>query len=462
MDDVFDKMEEYESMNGEEPEKFDLKFYSQKDLNKEIPYWELKTNTGSKKTSIGLVTGLTLIELYLRHKQALFTRNVRYFIGNKGINKDIIKTAIEKPENFYFYNNGITITCDDYIKTGNSLELKKPQIINGAQTINSIYNAYEELKKDKNKDKNTLENHFNKLLVMTRIIQSTKKDNADFSVNVTKYNNTQNKVLLQDFYANDKIQKKIHELLLKEGYFYENKRGDFDQLSREEKNKYKNKLIEIGDLTMIYNTFKNHDSGTTSKKNKLFEKENFEKIFDDDSCNQENIRKMIISFNLYKILNDTKRNINNFKKGKTDIKNNSEYTLPLESILSKQFIDILKDGKTSGWSDEDCKEGMEKIEALKYPFSIISVVAYILNRIETDGIDITKYYNDSMFYEKIQKQLFRKISVNIQKNFRKENKLGNIIHYFKTEQVEKDYEKEVINQEGEEGKTVADLFDLRF
>ena len=86
---------------------------------------------------------------------------------------------------------------------------------------------------------------------------------------------------------------------------------------------------------MIYNTFKNHDSGTTSKKNKLFEKEIFESIFDNDSCNQENIKKMIIAFNLYQILNDVKKNINNLKKGKT-VKNISDYTLPLEKILSKQ------------------------------------------------------------------------------------------------------------------------------
>ena len=123
LDDVYQKLEEYESTSKDEPLEFCLEFYSQKHANKEIPEWELKTDImKNKRTSIGLVSGWILIELYLKYKQALFARNVRYFIGNKGINKDIIKTAIEKPQNFYFYNNGITITCDDYKKFGNSLK----------------------------------------------------------------------------------------------------------------------------------------------------------------------------------------------------------------------------------------------------------------------------------------------------------------------------------------------------
>ena len=39
---------------------------------------------------------------------------------------------------------------------------------------------------------------------MVRIIETTKTD-GNFARDVTKYNNTQNKILEQDFYANDRI-----------------------------------------------------------------------------------------------------------------------------------------------------------------------------------------------------------------------------------------------------------------
>ena len=56
----------------------------------------------------------------------------------------MISTAKDHPEIFYYYNNGITITCEKFLKEGNKLKLTKPQIINGAQTVCSIYDAYEE------------------------------------------------------------------------------------------------------------------------------------------------------------------------------------------------------------------------------------------------------------------------------------------------------------------------------
>ena len=41
--------------------------------------------------------------------------------------------------NFFYYNNGITIVVADFEERGdNSLTLNAPQIVNGAQTSNSI------------------------------------------------------------------------------------------------------------------------------------------------------------------------------------------------------------------------------------------------------------------------------------------------------------------------------------
>ena len=468
LDDVFEKLKEYESGVSEEPDECFIEFYNQLG-DKNIQIWDLKIDNMTKKTSIGIVTGWSLINLYHKNMKALFHRNVRNFLGNKGINKKIIKTAESKPKNFYFYNNGITITCDKYDKVGSCLKLKRPQVINGAQTISSIYQAYENLRKDKTNSESSLRAHFESLLVMTRIIQSTIRDDTNFSREITEYNNTQNKILAQDFFANDSTQNVIYKKLLEFGYFYEHKRGMFNEEYKKNKEvlkeiKDKDKIIEIGDLTMIYNTFKNCDSSTTSKKSKLFEKNNFNDIFDKDCTTDKGIKKMIIAFNLYKILKDVGKQMEYLKKkNEKTIKTTSEFTINIRDILTEAYIELLQNGKFEGLSEEQCKNKIDELEALKYPFSIISIIGYILKEIEKDlNKDISQYYNDRMFYEKIQKKLFQKISKTIKENFRKNNELGNIIHYFKTEKVEKDFETYIIDNKFDNNVSISELYGIDF
>ncbi|MCP3680651.1 MAG: hypothetical protein GY782_10525 [Gammaproteobacteria bacterium] len=100
-----------------------------------------------------------------KHKLALFSANVRYSLGkNKRINASLIETAKQSPDDFYYLNNGITITCDEFKSKesanteGNfNVCVTKAQIINGAQTVNSIYMAFEEaLNEKKRKNKKVL------------------------------------------------------------------------------------------------------------------------------------------------------------------------------------------------------------------------------------------------------------------------------------------------------------------
>ena len=228
--------------------------------------------------------------------------------------------------------------------------------------------------------------------------------------------------------------------------------------------KDKDKIIEIGDLTMIYNTFKNCDSSTTSKKSKLFEKDNFNDIFDKDCTTDKGIKKMIIAFNLYKILKDIGKQMEYLKKkNEKTIKTTSEFTINIRNILTEAYIELLQNGKFEGLSEEQCKNKIDELEALKYPFSIISIIGYILKEIEKDlNKDISQYYNDRMFYEKIQKKLFQKISKTIKENFRKNNELGNIIHYFKTEKVEKDFETYIIDNKFDNNVSISELYGIDF
>ena len=105
--------------------------------------------TDDKKYIIGYFTAKELLDaiapinngsrvLY----QDVFKNNIRLYLGQNKINKDIEKTLLEKPEKFHLYNNGITITTKE-IKDDNSRNyiISPVNIVNGCQTANSIFNV---------------------------------------------------------------------------------------------------------------------------------------------------------------------------------------------------------------------------------------------------------------------------------------------------------------------------------
>ena len=86
----------------------------------------------------------------IEKRYPIFDKNIREYLGNKGVNKGIYKTLQDPQDrkNFFYYNNGITIICDSMtpIKVQPSdynmnafFNIDNPQIVNGCQTVNSIY-----------------------------------------------------------------------------------------------------------------------------------------------------------------------------------------------------------------------------------------------------------------------------------------------------------------------------------
>jgi hypothetical protein len=73
----------------------------------------------------------------------LFARNVRGFLGDTQINRNMKETLDKEPQNFWYYNNGVTIVCDSaeqVNRSGNKvLRLVNPQVINGQQTTRTLH-----------------------------------------------------------------------------------------------------------------------------------------------------------------------------------------------------------------------------------------------------------------------------------------------------------------------------------
>ena len=73
---------------------------------------------------------------------------MREYLGNKGVNSHIAKTLEDENDrdNFFYYNNGITVICDSVQKItlnesihNKGFKTENPQIVNGCQTVNTIF-----------------------------------------------------------------------------------------------------------------------------------------------------------------------------------------------------------------------------------------------------------------------------------------------------------------------------------
>lgn len=85
------------------------------------------------------ISALSLKHLYEKHGQnGLFSYNLREHISQKSVDEGIEKTIKEDKDNFWFYNNGITIGCKDFSVDGYKMKIFNFSIINGAQTTTNI------------------------------------------------------------------------------------------------------------------------------------------------------------------------------------------------------------------------------------------------------------------------------------------------------------------------------------
>jgi len=157
-----------------------------------------------------------------RNGDKLLERNVRKFLGlrRNRVNSAIHDTLLSPDsKNFYFFNNGITMTCETFelsnLLTGNySVKVKNLQIINGGQTCLTINQTLKE-----NPGNVNPQNAF----VLIRLYQ-LPVDNATLIKNITLATNSQNPVDLRDLVANDEIQRRIETEVEHHGLSYRRKK----------------------------------------------------------------------------------------------------------------------------------------------------------------------------------------------------------------------------------------------
>ena len=165
--------------------------------------------TGLCSSYLSIVPGETLGRIYEKWGTRILEKNVRSFLQARGkVNQGIRNSILEEPDMFLTYNNGISVTASgiDVRSQGNDglaiFKVTDFQIVNGGQTTASLFHS-------KRKDNADL----SKIQVQMKLTVVNKTDEIERIVPlISRYANTQNKVNLADFAANDPFHREVESL----------------------------------------------------------------------------------------------------------------------------------------------------------------------------------------------------------------------------------------------------------
>jgi len=166
----------------------------------------LLTNSGSileYNEGSGFIANIkasSLKRLFQKHeRRGLFSYNLREHITNKNVDDGINDTINKDKENFWFYNNGITIACSECVPDGNRIRLYNLSIINGAQTTTKIGQAHSL----------SVEKDFDLVCKIVVAKKGSLPDNVDFISRISQASNSQKPIIPRDLKANAKEQRNM-------------------------------------------------------------------------------------------------------------------------------------------------------------------------------------------------------------------------------------------------------------
>ncbi|QSE96914.1 AIPR family protein [Fulvivirga lutea] len=162
-----------------------------------------------------------------------FDANIRDYQGNVEVNSAIRDTLSSKlKEDFWWLNNGITITATNASFASKKLHIEDPQIVNGLQSSFEIYNYYHD---------NKIENDQRSVLV--RIVKTNEEQSR---LKVIKATNSQTSVPPASLRATDPIHRDIEDYLFAHSYYYDRRKNYHKNQGRPI-----NKIISIPFLAQI-------------------------------------------------------------------------------------------------------------------------------------------------------------------------------------------------------------------
>ena len=337
-------------------------------------------------TYIAPIKALELVNLNGIDDQSIFDYNVRGSLGNTKVNRGIVKSIKDKSihKKFPLFHNGITIVAEEIEKDENNITLKKFYVVNGCQSLSSLYRNQSYLTDD--------------LKILTKFVKVPI--DSSFSSQITEYSNSQNGVKPRDFKSYNQIQIRLQNEIREKfnnKYYFEIKRGETIDPSFE---------VISNELTGIHlMSFDIKEPWNTHRKYQVFE-DAYNKLFARPEVTSERVVFLHI---LNKLISDKINNIDNKLIARYSL---DKYTIMfiVRNILEKDPIgcDLIQDPRIF-------VENQDKIKKLSRAiFIVIDDVIVDLNG------EVNDLGEDFDYKSKLRDDIWvRDLSRNIVSNYQK-------------------------------------------
>lgn len=245
-----------------------------------------------------VLTIYRMVEAAKKEEYSLFDENIREYLGSSGGVNKRMKETLNNPadrKNFFFYNNGITMIVNDIGKESQSgnkrvFNVLDPQIVNGCQTVSTIYDALSSL------PQSMIDKDFEDTYVMTKILKIPSNNdelNALYK-NIVRYNNSQNAINEKTFTAISDVFKRVQTEFEAKGLLVSIKQSDKYKFASKYKtatplindnrtfmlkfgladlNKVKDFIIDLEKLLQVIVAFNCNPLDAVQNKSKLLKKD---------------------------------------------------------------------------------------------------------------------------------------------------------------------------------------------
>lgn len=158
------------------------------------PQWVTGPNWRAVYTT---VRAEDLVRLVDKYGEEIYTANIRDYLGSRAsarnINRQIAETARQDPDNFWVFNNGVSLISRAVHEEKDALKCSGLAVINGAQTLGSLAQAAQS-------------GSVKDVKVLVRVVQS---DDEQLVQQIIRYNNTQNPIKPWELRVLDPVQNRI-------------------------------------------------------------------------------------------------------------------------------------------------------------------------------------------------------------------------------------------------------------
>jgi hypothetical protein len=234
-----------------------------------------------KRVVLGRVAVSEIYRLMDEFGDGLLEKNIRRYLGKNLINEQISNTLLDdnKRQNFFFYNNGVTMTCEKFSYNGLqernwTVRTKNLQIINGGQTCRTVYQT---MKTQPDKD-------YSQVYLLVRLYEVS--DEEDIVHDITFATNSQNPVDFRDLKSNDTIQQMLELGSRDLGFEYKRKRDNTSNA---------NTIPSTVAAESVFAVWRGKPHLAKYKKNEFFDKY-YNEIFDGLNAAQMIIAVMIFRY----------------------------------------------------------------------------------------------------------------------------------------------------------------------